>query len=277
MTDLPAAEAVETTAEAVGSAAETAADAAAETVAGAAAETIAGAAADASAESSAGTAARTTAADAAAAGTAAAGTAAAGTAAADTAERPAEPVAKPARRRDSARSRELLLAAARQLFTERGYDRTTTREIGELAGVDPTLIARYYGGKTQLYIAALNAEFGSTPPADLLDRDRLRWLLDQVGRRGPGPGFRVASTPYQDPEVQQAAQSQLHFRLVDPLRERFRRDGLDDPQLRAELAVAAFAGILMGRSSGAFPTLTEADPAELVALVYELLSPADGS
>ncbi|WP_441249397.1 TetR/AcrR family transcriptional regulator [Kitasatospora sp. McL0602] len=187
-----------------------------------------------------------------------------------------EPPAKPARRRDAARSREQLLQAARELFTERGYDRTTTREIGERAGVDPTLIARYFGGKTQLYIAALNAEFGSTPPADLLDEERLRGLLERVARRGPGPAFRVAATPYEDPAVQDAARTQLHDRLVAPLREHFTRDGLSDPQLRAELTVAAFVGVALGRSSGAFPALAAADPDALLALVQGLLAPQVG-
>lgn len=177
----------------------------------------------------------------------------------------------PARRRDAARSRELLLRAAAELFTERGFDRTTTREIGERAGVDPTLIARYYGGKTQLYLAAMNAEFGDAPPADLLDEDRLRGLLDGVLKRGPGPAFRAAAQPYDDPVVQEAARTQLHGRLVTPLREHFAREGLDRPQLRAEVAVAAFVGVMLGRSSGAFGELAAAGPDELLVLVRDLL------
>ncbi|GAA2151197.1 TetR/AcrR family transcriptional regulator [Kitasatospora kazusensis] len=177
----------------------------------------------------------------------------------------------PARRRDSARSRELLLQAAVELFTERGFDRTTTREIGERAGVDPTLIARYYGGKTQLYVAAMEAEFGSAPPADLLDEDRLRMLLDGVLRRGPGPAYRVAVQPYDDPVVQDTARTQLHDRLVAPLTDHFTRSGLDRPRLRAELAVAAFVGVMLGRGSGAFDQLAEAGPDELLLLVRDLL------
>ena len=54
------------------------------------------------------------------------------------------------RRRDSAASRDRLLSAAGELFADRGFDRTSAREIGERAGVDPTMIARYFGGKAQL-------------------------------------------------------------------------------------------------------------------------------
>ncbi|MDH6113835.1 AcrR family transcriptional regulator [Kitasatospora sp. MAP12-15] len=177
----------------------------------------------------------------------------------------------PARRRDAARSRELLLEAAGELFGERGFDRTTTREIGERAGVDPALIARYYGGKTQLYIAVMRAEQGDTTPADLLAPERLRELLARISRRGAGPVFRAAALPHDDPAVQDAARAQLHDRLVTPLREHFTREGLDRPQLRAEVAVAAFVGVVLARSGGAFDELAAAEPDELFELVRDLL------
>ena len=42
---------------------------------------------------------------------------------------------------DAEASRRALLDAARRVFDEVGYDRATTREIGERAGVDPALIS----------------------------------------------------------------------------------------------------------------------------------------
>lgn len=177
----------------------------------------------------------------------------------------------PTRRRDAARSRERLLRAAGELFAERGFDRTTVREIGDRAGMDPTLIARYFGGKAQLYIAALRAEIGDTAPADLLDPTRLRALLDRVADRGPGPIFQAAVRPHDDPAVQDAARAELQARLVEPLRERFTRDGLDRPALRAEVAVAAFIGVVLGRDAGSFGELDGAGSDELLPLVQSLL------
>ncbi|MFC1407065.1 MULTISPECIES: TetR/AcrR family transcriptional regulator [Streptacidiphilus] len=177
------------------------------------------------------------------------------------------------RRRDSARSRELLLTAASELFAERGFDRSTIRDIGERAGVDPALIARYFGGKSQLYLATLMLDPFNANPDDLLEPERVRALLDTVAQRGPGPIHRAAVAPHEDPEVRAAAADQLHRRLVDPLRERFVREGLDRPQLRAELATAAFVGVSLSRSSGTFPALAGADTEELVELVVELLTP----
>jgi AcrR family transcriptional regulator len=180
---------------------------------------------------------------------------------------------KPARRRDSARSKERLLQAAAELLAERGFERTTVRDIGERAGVDQALIARYFGGKTQLYIAVLHAEMGDQAPQDLLHPGRVLDLLDRVQQRGPGPVFQAAVQRPRDAAVQNAAREELRRRLVDPLRERFAAQGLDRPRLRAELATAAFLGVLLGRSAGAFDSLAAADPEELVPLVEQLLGP----
>ncbi|MFN2537129.1 MAG: TetR family transcriptional regulator [Mycobacteriales bacterium] len=172
-----------------------------------------------------------------------------------------------------ARGQELLLTAAQQLFAERGYERVTTRDIAELAGVDATLIARYFGSKAGLYLAALRAELGDGPPPDLLQPDRMAALLGRVDDRGPGPVFQSAVHPHEDESVQAAAREALHARLVTPLRNRFADHGVADPQLRAELATAAFAGVALGRASGAFPSLQKLPPEDLVALLQDLLAP----
>ncbi|KJS55606.1 hypothetical protein VM98_12315 [Streptomyces rubellomurinus subsp. indigoferus] len=165
-----------------------------------------------------------------------------------------------------------MIRAAMELFAERGFDRTTIREIGERAGVDPALIARYFGGKTQLYLATVREEQGTATPADLLEEERLRTLVERLSRRGPGPSFQAAVMPGDSTEVQQAARAYLHERLVEPLRERFVTEQVDRPQLRAELAAAAFAGIVLARSSGAFGELAKTGPEELVPLLHDLLA-----
>ncbi|MCX4744524.1 TetR family transcriptional regulator [Kitasatospora sp. NBC_01287] len=184
----------------------------------------------------------------------------------------------PVRRRDAARSRELLVRAAVELFADRGFERTTTREIGERAGVDPALIARYFGGKTQLYLAAVRVEQGDATPADLLDPERLRDLVERIDRRGPGPSFQAAVLPNENSEVQRTARGYLTERLVRPLGDRLTEQGADRAQLRAELAVAAFAGVVLARTSGAFEELAQAAPEELLPLLREVLGavrPAD--
>ena len=180
---------------------------------------------------------------------------------------------KPARRRDSARSRELLVRAAGELLAERGFERTTVRDIGERAGLDQALIARYFGGKAQLFIAVLRAEAGDDLELDLFDPERVGELFERIGQRGPGPIFQAAVQRPSDPAVETATHEELRIRLIAPLRESYERQGLDRPRLRAEVTVAAFVGVLMGRGSGAFEELAAAGPDELLPLVQSLLSP----
>lgn len=49
--------------------------------------------------------------------------------------------------------------AARQLFADRGYGSTTTREIARLADVSETLLFRYYGDKATLFQEVVIAPF----------------------------------------------------------------------------------------------------------------------
>ncbi|MGW0083042.1 TetR family transcriptional regulator [Streptomyces sp. NPDC003393] len=179
---------------------------------------------------------------------------------------------KPARRRDAARSRELLIKAAGELLAERGFERTTVRDIGERAGLDQALIARYFGGKSQLFIAVLRAEVGDDMPLDLLRTERVREVLERVGQRGPGPIFQAAVQRPHDTAVERATREELQLRMVAPLKEAFAEQGLDRPQLRAEVATAAFIGVVLGRGAGAFEELAAADPQELLPLVRRLLS-----
>lgn len=181
------------------------------------------------------------------------------------------PKAPNPRRRDAAASRDRLLTAASKLFSERGFDRTTAREIGELANVDPTMIARYFGGKAQLYIAALQAEDVLEIPADLLDPDRMATLVDRCTREGPGPMMQAAIRPYENPDAQAATAAELDKRLVGPLRDRLAREGDERPELRAELLVAAFAGVMLARSSGVLDNLAKAPTDQVLALLRDLL------
>ncbi|MCW2777599.1 MAG: hypothetical protein JWN17_1324 [Frankiales bacterium] len=171
-------------------------------------------------------------------------------------------------------ARGLLLQAAVALFAERGYDRTTTRDVAERAGVDASLIARYYGGKDGLYLAALREETGDGPAPDLLQPRRLRALVERVDARGGGPVFRTVVEAHEDPAVQAAAVEALRRRLVDPLRLRYQAEGVPGPLLRAETVAAAVAGVLLARSAGTFAALAGATVDELVEVLAALFPEA---
>jgi AcrR family transcriptional regulator len=51
--------------------------------------------------------------------------------------------------------RQRLLEGARELFNDRGYEGTTTREIAQRADLSETLLFRYYGSKAGLFRVAM--------------------------------------------------------------------------------------------------------------------------
>ncbi|HEX3785776.1 MAG TPA: TetR family transcriptional regulator [Pseudonocardiaceae bacterium] len=59
-----------------------------------------------------------------------------------------------------------LLAAAKAVFAEQGYDNATVRTIAARAGVDPAMVNHWFGGKQGLFAAAV-LQLPITP-ADLL-------------------------------------------------------------------------------------------------------------
>jgi AcrR family transcriptional regulator len=62
-------------------------------------------------------------------------------------------------------TREAILAAARDIFAERGFDGASIRAIATSAGVDPALVHHYFGTKEQLFRATIDIPFN---PQELL-------------------------------------------------------------------------------------------------------------
>jgi AcrR family transcriptional regulator len=182
------------------------------------------------------------------------------------------------RSRDAAASRQALLRAAQYLFGRKGFERTTVREIGERSGVDAALIARYFGSKADLYIAAVAAErMGEPQPLPYEGLEQMtEALIARTDRHGPGPILQALVRSDTADEIRAAAQARVERRLVDPLVAGMADDEVDRPRLRAELAVSALLGVTLGRSLGWFEELGTVSRGELVALVVEALGAVAG-
>ncbi len=88
--------------------------------------------------------------------------------------------------RDAQATRERLVASARKAFSERGFERTTVREIAAEAGVNPALINRYFGGKEQLFAEAVSIDLAFPDLSDIA-RDRIgHALVEHFFRRWEG-------------------------------------------------------------------------------------------
>ncbi|HEX2540735.1 MAG TPA: CerR family C-terminal domain-containing protein [Caldimonas sp.] len=92
----------------------------------------------------------------------------------------ASPTPQRASRRDGEASRERLLLAALNLFAEKGYAPTSTRDIAEAAGTNVAAIAYYFGDKAGLYRAV--AEGPMQPVCRLLPAEAAEPRLDAMLR-----------------------------------------------------------------------------------------------
>ena len=103
---------------------------------------------------------------------------------------PVEPkLASPVRRRDSARTKAAILAAAQAAFAVHEESHAGLREIAAAAGVNSTLVRRYFGSKEELFETALA---DALPVDRLLAGSRERFGVDVVSlflgeSGGPNP------------------------------------------------------------------------------------------
>jgi AcrR family transcriptional regulator len=58
----------------------------------------------------------------------------------------------------SDQTRAAILTAARRRFADDGFERTTIRAIAADAGIDPSMVMRYYGSKDGLFAAAVDID-----------------------------------------------------------------------------------------------------------------------
>jgi AcrR family transcriptional regulator len=185
--------------------------------------------------------------------------------------------ARTARSRQAPASRDALLRAAQTLFGQHGFESTTIREIGEQAGVDAALIARYFGGKADLYVAAVNAEDAEGVPIEYEGLEQMAEVMVTLAdRRGPGPVLQAIVRSDTSAEILDAALDHAARRFVDPLVASMTAQGVDRPQLRAEVAVSALLGCTLGRSLGWFNEIGSAPRDEVVALIVEALGAITG-
>ena len=93
-------------------------------------------------------------------------------------------------RADGDERRRQILAAARRLFSERGYSAVSTTEIAAEAGVARGLINHYFGTKRELYVEVVRemVRFRSQPVPEYVDGTTPQARLERVDRPLAGDG-----------------------------------------------------------------------------------------
>ena len=178
---------------------------------------------------------------------------------------------RPGRRPGSADTRGEILTAARRLFADHGFDRTTVRGIAREAAVDPALVHHYFATKEGMFVAAMQLPFN---PAEVVP-----FVLDgpreEIGERM----VRFILTITADPEARQPLMALIRSVMSNEQAGQMVRefvtnavlfrlaDGLSIPRLRVEAAFAQLFGVVMARYVVRMEPIASAEIDDLVALL----------
>jgi AcrR family transcriptional regulator len=177
------------------------------------------------------------------------------------------------RRPGHSRTKEAISDAARRLFAERGFDRTTMRAVAEEAGVDQALVSHYFGSKQQLFVSVVELPFDPDAALpQLLAGDRetlglrvatflLAILESEEGRARITSLVRAAAT---EPEAARMVRELVTKRIFEPLTAAL---DVDDATLRANLVGSQVIGLTMARYIVQVEPLASAGPETVVAAI----------
>ncbi|MET7852077.1 TetR/AcrR family transcriptional regulator [Streptomyces avermitilis] len=169
-------------------------------------------------------------------------------------------------------TRDRILEAAREEFSERGYEKTSVRGIAKAAGVDSALVHHYFGTKEQVFEAAIEVAFAPAlnAPAAVADGP-----LDGVGERltrfivgiWENPATRTPLLAIVRSALNNDTAAAVFRRLIAAQLLRRIAGQLDfpDAELRAELAAAQLVGTAILRYVIKVEPLASADPEQIIA------------
>lgn len=175
------------------------------------------------------------------------------------------------RRAGASGTRDAIAAAARRQFAALGYDRTSLRQVGIEAGVDPTLVGHFFGSKQQLFAAVTELPFdpATTIPA-LLDGPR-----DEIGIRLARFAVGLLETPAarervvalvraaaSEDEAARVIRDLLTRAVMLPIAEGL---GADQAPYRASLVMSQIVGITVARHIVGIEPLAGREPEALIA------------
>jgi AcrR family transcriptional regulator len=177
-------------------------------------------------------------------------------------------------RTESADTRDRILTAAREEFSERGYDKASVRGIAKAAAVDPALVHHYFGTKEQVFEAAITVSFAPALHAPDAVADG---PMDTVGERltrfvlgiWENPATRTPLLAIVRSAVNNETAAAVFRRLVvsQLLRRIAVQLDLPDAELRAELAAAQLVGTAMLRYVIKVEPLASVDVEQIIARV----------
>ena len=171
------------------------------------------------------------------------------------------------------RSEAAILQAARELFAETGFERTTIRAVAARAGIDPALVMQHYGSKEGLFAAAARWS------------DDAQSVLSASRETLPAAAVQDLLAKFEDAPDREAAVALMRNCLTHPAAARVMRDevmcdraaaiasaiGGDEAELRAGLVGACMIGLGMARYQLEIEPLASASREDVQRLMEPVL------
>lgn len=146
------------------------------------------------------------------------------------------------------RTERAILTAARALFAEHGFERTTIRGVARAAGVDPALVMQYFGSKAELFAEAARwSDAGQsvmTAAKDEVPAAALRDLFERFEGEDAEAAVALTRNCLTHPEAARVMRDEV---MCDRAAAVARSIGGDDAELRATLIGACLIGVTMAR------------------------------
>jgi AcrR family transcriptional regulator len=171
----------------------------------------------------------------------------------------------------SIRTREAIETAARELFSLNGFDRTTVRDIGARAGIDPSMIIRYFGSKDALFahVALPDLQLPDLSRADpaTIGETMVRHFLKQWEGEQAGGGMPVL---LRSAASNEEAAGRLRAMFRDQVFPAIARVGpAETAAMRAGLVASQILGLAMARYVLMLPPVVMMSQDMIVRMVGE--------
>lgn len=180
---------------------------------------------------------------------------------------------RPGRRPGDSRTRDAVLAAARDEFARLGFDRATIRGIAAAAEVDPALVLHYFTSKEKLFAAALQIP---VEPGAVLSRVMAHDTADMGAAivrtfletweppESRSPLIAMVRSAMTNETAMTLVREYLERRVFGPITQTL---GTPDAELRATLMGSQFIGLAMMRYIARIEPLASASVDQIVAAI----------
>ena len=171
----------------------------------------------------------------------------------------------------SEETRSAILTAARRRFAGDGYERATIRAIASDAGIDPSMVMRYYGSKEGLFAAAVDVDLRLPPltglPPSRMGEALVRHFLTlwEDGATDEGRGAGVLILLLRSAVTNEAAADRVRTVFASQVASAV--GDLDDGETRGALVASQLLGLALCRYILLLPPVVSLSPETLITTV----------